>query len=129
MEFADRFAKRQLEEMTDEERAEMAALMAKGKERRWTHGPEYLFDLGKEVANGTTPYEMKDSRETWYSKQRVKEHSDGVPYTGGVKLSSHAYGDNLKNYNDWSKPEFARQPVIRDNFFRSTGVMRKTTTF
>ena len=94
-----------------------------------SHGPEYLFDLGKEVANGTTPYEMKDSRETWYSKQRVKEHSDGVPYTGGVKLSSHAYGDNLKNYNDWSKPEFARQPVIRDNFFRSTGVMRKTTTF
>ena len=39
-------------------------------------------------------------------------------------LSSHAVGDNLKGYNEWSKPEFARQPIIRDSFFRSTGVLR-----
>ena len=33
-------------------------------------------------------------------------------------------GDNLKGYNEWAKPEFARQPIIRDSFFRSTGVLR-----
>ena len=36
----------------------------------------------------------------------------------------NAVGDNLKGYNEWTKPEFARQPIIRDSFFRSTGVLR-----
>ena len=35
-----------------------------------------------------------------------------------------AVGTNLRGYESWTKPEFARQPVIRDNFFRSTGVLR-----
>jgi len=128
MQFAERFAKHQEESMTPEERAELAALTAEPP-RRWTHGPKYLFDLGKEATGGTTPYEMKDARDTWYSKHRVKEIDDGARHTGGVMLSSHAFGDNLKDYHDWTKPEFARQPVIRDNFFRSTGVLRKQTTF
>ena len=59
-------------------------------------------------------YHVSRSSFIWY----------GVPFTGGVKLSSHAVGDNLKGYSAWSKPEFARQPIIRDSFFRSTGVMR-----
>lgn len=106
-----------------------------------------------------TPFDMKDSRDTWYSKQRAAHESEGVPHKGGCTLhdsrthlpfsvclppssrqtevrligepflvadvlSSSAYGDNLKNYAMWSKPEFARQPVIRDTFFRSTGVLR-----
>ena len=79
---------------------------------------------GKEATGGTTPYEMKDSRDTWYSKHRVKAEDGGAPHTGGIVLSSHAYGDNLKGYNEWTKPEFARQPIIRDSFFRSTGVLR-----
>jgi len=128
MQFAERFAKHQEESMSPEERAELTALMAEPT-RRWTHGPKYLFDLGKEATGGTTPYEMKDARDTWYSKHRVKELDDGARHTGGVMLSSHAFGDNLKNYHDWTKPEFARQPIIRDNFFRSTGVLRKQTTF
>ena len=45
-------------------------------------------------------------------------------YTGGVMTSSQAVGTNLRGYESWTKPEFARQPVIRDNFFRSTGVLR-----
>ena len=85
----------------------------------------FSFDVGKETAGGVTPYQMKDERDTWYSKQRLKEFQDGVPFTGGVKLSSHAVGDNLKGYSAWSKPEFARQPIIRDSFFRSTGVWGK----
>ncbi len=129
MQFAERFSKRQEEALTDEERKELEALASKSHERRWTHGPEYLFDLGKEATGGTTPYEMKDSRDTWYSKHRVKTEDNGQRHTGGVMLSSHAYGDNLKGYNEWSKPEFARQPVIRDNFFRSTGVLRKSNAF
>merc|ERR550537_488664 len=127
--FADRFAKRQEEELTDEERAKFAAIEAEGKATRWTHGPKFLFDLGKEATGGTTPYEMKDARDTWYSKHRVAHMDDGKRHTGGVVLSSHSYGDNLKDYTDWAKPEFARQPVIRDNFFRSTGVLRKTNKF
>ena len=102
----------------------MQELEDRGKERRWTHGPKFLFDLGKEATGGVTPYEMKDARETWYSKQRVKQFSNGTPDTGGIVLSSHAVGDNLIGYSDWSKPEFARQPIIRDSFFRSTGVLR-----
>ena len=93
-------------------------------EPRWTHGPKYLFDLGKEATGGTTPYEMKDARDTWYSKHRVKAIDGGKPDTGGIVLSSHACGDNLKGYNEWTKPEFARQPIIRDSFFRATGVLR-----
>merc|ERR1719443_2889992 len=104
--------------MTPEERAAMDALASK-PERRWTHGPEHLFDLGKEATGGTTPYEMKDARDTWYSKHRVKIEDNGERHTGGIVLSSHAYG-----YNEWTKPEFARQPIIRDSFFRSTGVLR-----
>lgn len=120
MEFAERFAKFQEANMTAEERDERTKICAP-PERRWSHGPTYLFDLGKEATGGVTPYEMKDSRDTWYSKHRVKELDDGKTYTGGVLLSSHAYGDNLKDYHEWTKPEFARQPIIRDNFFRSTG--------
>ena len=110
--------------MTPEERAEAERLANMPMEPRWTHGPKYLFDLGKEVTGGTTPYEMKDARDTWFSKQRVKTLNDGMLDTGTVMLSSQAVGLNLKDYSSWSKPEFARQPVIRDNFFRSTGVLR-----
>ena len=124
--FAELFAKRQEAELTDEERARFAELEAAGKETRWTHGPKYLFDLGKEATGGTTPYEMKDARDTWYSKHRVNALDNGTPNTGGVMLSSHAYGDNLKGYSEWAKPEHARQPIIRDSFFRSTGVLRST---
>lgn len=120
--FAERFLKRH-DEMSSEERLEMAKLAAQ-PERRWTHGPKFLFDLGKEATGGVTPYEMKDARDTWYSIHRVKEIDNGFRHTGGVQLSSHAYGDNLKDYHDWTKPEFARQPVIRDNFFRSTGELQ-----
>ena len=109
------------------------------------------------MSGGMTPFDMKDSRDTLYSKQRAAHESEGVPHKGGCMLhdsrthlplfpcfcphplvrligepflladvlSSSAYGDNLKNYAMWSsKPEFARQPVIRDTFFRSTGVLR-----
>lgn len=124
--FADRFAKRQEEELTDEERERYRQIEEAGKAPRWTHGPEFLFDLGKEATGGTTPYEMKDARDTWYSKHRVKSEDNGERHTGGVMLSSHACGDNLKGFSDWSKPEFARQPIIRDSFFRSTGVLRTT---
>jgi len=124
MQFAERFAKRREEELTPEEREELERLANQTVERRWTHGPEFLFDLGKEATGGTTPYEMKDSRDTWYSKHRIKTEDNGVRHTGGIMLSSHACGDNLKGYNEWTKPEFARQPIIRDSFFRSTGVLR-----
>merc|ERR1712087_192577 len=120
MEFAERFAKHQQDNLTDEEKAAAAAL-SQPADRRWTHGPKYLFDLGKEATGGTTPYEMKDARDTWYSKHRVAKMNDGAHYTGGYKLSSEACGENLKNFDNWTKPEFARQPIIRDNFFRSTG--------
>lgn len=122
--FAEKFAARAEAEMSQEEKDRLTALENQGKEPRWTHGPKYLFDLGKEATGGTTPYEMKDARDTWYSKHRVKSIDGGVPNTGGVLLSSHAVGDNLIGYSDWAKPEFARQPIIRDSFFRSTGVLR-----
>jgi len=126
MMFSERFAKRAEEEMTDEQRAKFKELEEAGTEPRWTHGPKFLFDLGKEATGGVTPYEMKDARDTWYSKHRIKTEDDGVRNTGGIVLSSHAVGDNLIGYSDWSKPEFARQPIIRDSFFRSTGVLRPT---
>mmetsp|Transcript_50091 Transcript_50091/g.108556 ORF Transcript_50091/g.108556 Transcript_50091/m.108556 type:complete len:247 (-) Transcript_50091:258-998(-) len=126
MQFAEKFSKHQEATMTDEERR-LAEEASRKPEPRWSHGPKYLFDLGKEATGGTTPYEMKDSRDTWYSKHRVAAENDGALNAGGYALSSRAYGDNLKNYNSWTKPEFARQPVIRDNFFRSTGVLKKTT--
>jgi len=129
MTFAEHFAARAEESMTQEERDRFRRLEEAGTEPRWTHGPEFLFDLGKEATGGTTPYEMKDARDTWYSKQRVKQHGPSdlvtpLQHTGGVALSSHAYGENLKGYADWAKPEYARQPIIRDSFFRSTGVLR-----
>ena len=62
--FAERFAKHQDERMTPEERAEQEKLLQK-PEPRWTHGPKHLFDLGKEASGGTTPYNMKDARDTW----------------------------------------------------------------
>jgi len=123
MEFADRFASHQASLISEEDKAEMERL-SQPPERRWTHGPEFLFDLGKEATGGTTPYEMKDSRDTWYSKRRVATESAGKQFTGGYSTMSATVGDNLKDFNDWTKPECARQPVIRDNFYRSTGVMR-----
>lgn len=122
--FADRARKMQEEKMTPEERAEAERIAREPPPVRWTHGPKYLFDLGKEVTGGTTPYEMKDARDTWFSKERVKSINGGSLDTGSYMLSSHAVGTNLKDFSSWSKPEFARQPVIRDNFFRSTGVLR-----
>jgi len=124
MEFAAMFAKRAEGNMSEEDLQMMAELESRGKEPRWTHGPKHLFDLGKEATGGVTPYEMKDSRDTWYSKHRVQEMNGGTPFLGNCMLSSHAVGDNLQGYSDWAKPEFARQPIIRDSFFRSTGVLR-----
>jgi len=123
MEFAERFAAHQDALMSAEDRAEMERL-AQPPERRWTHGPEFLFDLGKEATGGATPYEMKDARDTWYSKQRVAKETAGKQFTGAYSTMSATVGDNLKDFQAWSKPEYARQPVIRDNFYRSTGVMR-----
>lgn len=122
--FAERARAMQEARMSPEERAEMDRIARAPKEVRWTHAPKYLFDLGKEVENGTTPYDQKDARDTWFSMQRVKSLNGGIIDKGTVQLSSDAVGTNLKGYNSWSKPEFARQPVIRDNFFRSTGVLR-----
>lgn len=110
--------------MTEEEKKQYADIALQGKERRWTHAPEFLFDVGKEATGGVTPYEMKDARDTWFSKHRVKTEDDGKRHTGGIVLSSNAVGDNLIGYSGWEKPEFARQPIIRDSFFRSTGVLR-----
>lgn len=124
MGFAEQFAKWKEEQLTEEDKKKYEEIALAGKAKRWTHGPDFLFDLGKEATGGVTPYEMKDARDTWYSKHRVKAEQDGVPHTGGVALSSHACGDNLKGYSSWAKPEFARQPIIRDSFFRSTGVLR-----
>jgi len=123
MEFAERFAKFASENMSEEEKAAAARLSGPPAER-WTHGPKYLFDLGKEATGGTTPYEMKDARDTWYSKQRVATLNDGAPYKGSYLLSSANVGDNLNGFSSWTKPEFARQPIIRDNFFRSTAGAR-----
>jgi len=124
MMFAERARAMQEAKMSPEERAEMEALASASKEPRWTHAPKYLFDLGKEVEGGVTPYDQKYARDTWYSMQRVKSLNGGIIDKGTVMLSSDAVGVNLKGYSGWSKPEFARQPVIRDNFFRSTGVLR-----
>ena len=127
MAFAEKFTARAEASLTEEEKARMAEIEAHGTERRWTHGPDFLFDLGKEATGGVTPYEMKDARETWYSKERIKKIDGGQVNRGSVVLSSHAVGDNLIGYSDWSKPEFARLPIIRDSFFRSTGVLRDPT--
>ena len=133
MMFAERSRQMQEDKMTPEERAEAERIAREPPPHRWTHGPKYLFDLGKEVTGGTTPYEMKDARDTWFSMQRVKQMAAGddkpstqrqLLDTGGVMTSSQAVGTNLRGYESWTKPEFARQPVIRDNFFRSTGVLR-----
>jgi len=122
--FAERARKMQEDKMTPEERAEAERVAREPPPHRWTHAPKYLFDLGKEVTGGTTPYEMKDARDTWFSKERVKQLNDGELDKGAYMLSSQTVGLNLKNFNSWEKPEFARQPIIRDNFFRSTGVLR-----
>ena len=95
MQFAEKFAKKQEECMTEEEKM-MAEEASQPPARRWTHGPKYLFDLGKEATGGTTPYEMKDSRDTWYSKHRVAQETQGAQVLGGYLVSSSAYGDNLK---------------------------------
>ena len=123
MEFAERFAAQQEESLTPEEIEESKRLAAP-PERRWTHGPNKLFDVGKEATGGTTPYDCKDARDTWYSRSRLSELNDGVPHRGGYNTSSTVVGDNLKGYSGWGKPEFARQPVIRANFYRATGAFR-----
>lgn len=125
--FAEQARKMQEAKMTDEEREEADRLARIPPEPRWTHGPKYLFDVGKEVAGGTTPYQPKDKRDTWFSRQRVASENSGLLDTGSYLLSSHAVGSNLKDYHDWTKPEHARQPIIRDSFFRSTGVLRSVT--
>ena len=123
MEFAERFARHQEENMSPEDR-EMVERLSQTPPRRWSHGPEFMFDLGKEVTGGTTPYETKDARDTWYSRQRVKRETDGQQHLGDYVTSSFVVGNNLKDYKAWSKPQYARQPTIRDSFYRSTGVLR-----
>ena len=53
-EFTERFAARKEAELTDEEREAFARIAAEGKQRRWTHAPDFLFDLGKEATGGVT---------------------------------------------------------------------------
>lgn len=91
----------------------------------WTHGPKWLFDVGKEEEGGTTPYNMKDARDTWYSRNRgvysTNNPGEKTRY-GPNQLSSQQFGygcDNVKV----SRPAFARLPIVRESFFRSTGIL------
>lgn len=88
------------------------------------HGPKHLFDIGKEDMGGNTPYCMHDARDTWFSKNRTAFSTKNVGQEknyGGYQLSSQSYGYGSEHVN-WSKPAFARLPIVRDNFFRSTGI-------
>mgnify|MGYP001321392303 CR=1 FL=1 len=123
MEFAERFSQQQKDSRTAEE-IEEAERLAAPPAKRWSHGPARLFDVGKEATGGTTPYNPREARDKWYSHTRVIEENDGVPHRGGYSTSSIVVGDNLKGYSGWSKPEFARQPIIRDSFYRTTGALR-----
>merc|ERR1711988_731409 len=88
-----------------------------------THGPKHLYDVGK--AGGETRFNNKDPRDRWYSPSDIA-YSTNNPgekkNCGSYILSSHSYGYNSDEIK-LAKPPFARQPVVRENFFRSTGIM------
>mmetsp|Transcript_18177 Transcript_18177/g.46893 ORF Transcript_18177/g.46893 Transcript_18177/m.46893 type:complete len:259 (+) Transcript_18177:131-907(+) len=117
---------RKAAEMSEEEKAAEAALLKTLKEegKPWTHGPDFLFDVGKPSLGGETPYSMYDARDTWYSKSRQPLLSNRVGETkrmGPYRTYNQVYGQGSENVH-LTKPAFARTPFIKDNFYRASGI-------
>ena len=111
MEFVSRFASQHAGD--EEEAAPM--------EKRWTHGLAFSLDVRRRRGRRDAVPDEGRARHV-VLEQRLKEFQDGVPFTGGVKLSSHAVGCQPQGLLRVVQAPLARQPIIRDSFFRSTGV-------
>lgn len=113
-------------EMSDEEKAVELALLNSLKDttKPWSHGPEFLFDIGKQSLGGETPYSIHDARDTWYSKSRqalLSKRPEDEKRMGPYRTFNQVYGQGSENVT-LTKPAFARTPFIKDNFFRASGI-------
>lgn len=94
-------------------------------EPSWTHGPKFLYDVGREEEDGSTPWNMKDGKDTWYSRFRSPYASNNPEMQtryGSLSASSQTYGYGNDRVN-FARPAFARQPIVRDSFFRNHGIL------
>jgi len=85
-------------------------------------GPKYLYDIGR---NADTQFCMKCSRDKFYNPNIVKKDPSDIPQKrlGSSRnyLSSISYGVGA-NQLSGEGSVFARRPLIRETFFRQTGV-------
>jgi hypothetical protein len=113
-------------EMSDEEKATELALLKslQPTSKPWSHGPDFLFDVGKPSLGGETAYSIYDSKDTWYSKSRqalLSMRPDETKRLGPYRTFNQVYGQGSENVT-LSKPAFARTPFIKDNFYRASGI-------
>jgi len=113
-------------EMSEEEKeAELALLRSlEDKVKPWTHGPDFLFDIGKPSLGGETPYSIYDSRDTWYARSRqplLSKNKTESKRMGPYRTFNQVYGQGSENVS-LTKPAFARTPFIKDNFYRASGI-------
>lgn len=113
-------------EMSEEEKAKELALLDSLKEetKPWSHGPQFLFDIGKPSLGGETPYSIFDAKDTWYSKSKqalLSQRPGEVKRTGLYRTFNQVYGQGSENVT-LSKPAFARTPFVKENFYRSSGI-------
>lgn len=122
---AEQMAKRSPETLQAQETAMAEAAAAASAPRSWPHGPKHLFDVGRAECGGVTSYEKKDPRDRFYSHHRTA-YSTNCPGAkknyGPYMLSSQSYGYGQEGVKV-ARPAFARMPIVRDTFFRSTGIL------
>lgn len=85
-------------------------------------GPKYLYDIGR---NADTQFSMKCSRDQFYNPHLAKKDPSDIPKKrlGSARnyLSSISYGVGA-NQLSGEGSVFARRPLIRETFYRQTGV-------
>jgi hypothetical protein len=116
---------KKMAEMSEEEKAEeLALLKSLDGPKPWSHGPAFLFDIGKPSLGGETAYSIHDARDTWYSKTRqtlLSRNADSEKRMGPYRTFNQVYGQGSENVT-LTKPAFARTPFIKENFYRSSGI-------
>mmetsp|Transcript_46625 Transcript_46625/g.120275 ORF Transcript_46625/g.120275 Transcript_46625/m.120275 type:complete len:146 (-) Transcript_46625:125-562(-) len=87
-----------------------------------TQVTSHLYDIGRD---NVTEFSQKCARDTFYDKSKIaySTYNPGSQKRLGPHSMYVSSGEYGKLQGDFTRPEFARQPIVRETFFRTRGIL------